>query len=188
MRLRWTSCVWCGGEPYDCAEISMTCLSKIPWDAAATHLCYPCITKFLSENSGTHIPELKRQNPPCLGTACIEAVHAIMNHRNGQSTLAPFTRIEFQNEVKKYYGAAPSPVLSRAASPVPGIVLPGPPGMSGMPGSEPTLKEIQVGVRGPPNGIFYPWVRWDRGLADFRRCSRDGVCVFYVFLRFACFS
>ncbi len=40
-----------------------------------------------------------------------------------------------------------------------------------------------IGV--PPNGIFYPWARWDRGLADFRRCSRDGACVFFVFLRFS---
>ena len=38
-----------------------------------------------------------------------------------------------------------------------------------------------IGVR---DGIFRPWVRWDRGLADFRRCSGDGVCVFCVFLRF----
>ena len=33
----------------------------------------------------------------------------------------------------------------------------------------------------PPNGIFYPWARWDWGLADFRRCSRDGACVFCYF-------
>ena len=37
-------------------------------------------------------------------------------------------------------------------------------------------------------GGFYPWARWDRGLADFRRCSGDGACVFATFLRFACFS
>ncbi len=40
----------------------------------------------------------------------------------------------------------------------------------------------------PPNGIFYPWVRWDGDLADFRRCSRDGACAVGVFLRLLCFS
>ena len=49
---------------------------------------------------------------------------------------------------------------------------------------------FMIGVRGSPfHGIFRPWARWDRGLADFRRCSRDGACAFCVFLfRFPCFS
>ncbi len=42
--------------------------------------------------------------------------------------------------------------------------------------------------RFPLIGLLHPWVRWDRGLVDFRRCSRDSVCVFCVFLRSPCFS
>ena len=41
-----------------------------------------------------------------------------------------------------------------------------------------------IGVRGSPErDIFTP--RWDWGLVDFRRCSRDGACVFRMFLRFS---
>ena len=46
-----------------------------------------------------------------------------------------------------------------------------------------------IGVRGSPHGILHPWARWDRGLADFRGCSRDGACAFvFCCLRFACFG
>ena len=33
----------------------------------------------------------------------------------------------------------------------------------------------------PPNGICYPWSRWDGGLADFRRYSGGGACAFWGF-------
>ena len=34
-----------------------------------------------------------------------------------------------------------------------------------------------------PHGLFYPWVRWDRGLADFRNCSAAAGVVFDEYLK-----
>ena len=148
IRLRCSDCAWCAATCASSAEISMTCYSKLPYHGDSVALCYPCITKFLSENCGQNVPESQRYPSPCVGTACVEAVRAIMSHRAGQTQLLPFTRSEFQIAIKNAYGILPSPTLSRAASPVPmelprGVVLPGPPGVV-TPGSEPTLAEIRV--------------------------------------------
>ena len=57
-----------------------------------------------------------------------------------------------------------------------------PPTRGGWGGGCVTTTTIRTGYFVPdddvPNGIFRPWARWDKGLADFRDCARVGAHTF----------
>ncbi len=112
-------CAWCQNKVVPNAEISKSVYRKVPHDLPTpTHICFPCVAGFLAMNSSMEIPVAKRYDGPCMGTLCVEAVAAIVNHRAGWTQLAEFSRAEFADMVKqKYSVAAGHPDMLRSGSP-----------------------------------------------------------------------